>query len=108
VADAGLHAALAIGPRKQISPAEAIALSACGAVLLRDGEGVAKGNGSDVLGGPLEALGWLVRGLPDGLRAGEIVTTGTLTTALPIKRGQRWTHRSSGPVALETVELTFT
>jgi 2-keto-4-pentenoate hydratase len=108
VADAGLHAALAIGPRQKITAAEAIALSACGAVLLRDGEAVAEGNGKDVLGGPLEALGWLLRGLPEGLRAGDIVTTGTLTTAVPVKRGQRWTHRSSGPVALGTVELSFT
>jgi 2-keto-4-pentenoate hydratase len=84
VADAGLHAALAFGPRKKITPSEAIALSACSAVLLRDGVRVAAGDGSEVLGGPLEALGWLLRGLPEGLRAGEMVTTGTLTTALPV------------------------
>ena len=108
VADAGLHAALAIGTRLKIDATEAIALSACSAVLLCDGERVAEGDGRSVLGGPVEALSWLLRGLPHGLRAGEMVTTGTLTTAQPVLRGQRWTHRSAGPVALGAVELTFT
>jgi 2-oxo-3-hexenedioate decarboxylase len=108
VADAGLHAALVIGPRREITAAEAVALSAYECILLCDGTPVASGRGTNVLGGPLEALGWLLRDLPDGLRAGELVTTGTLTPAMPVQRGQTWTHRSSGSVTLETAELSFT
>lgn len=108
VADAGLHAALAIGPRLEITAAEATALSACECVLLCNGRAVATGRGTSVLGGPLEALGWLLRDLPDGLRAGEFVTTGTLTPAMPIQQGQTWTHSSSGSVTLQTAELSFT
>ena len=66
---------------------------------------VATGRGSDVLGGPLDALHWLLLGLPGGLRAGEIVTTGTLTQALPVEPGQRWRHRLTAPIALGPVEL---
>ena len=108
VADAGLHAALAIGPRLEINAADAVGLSACECVLLCDGRPVASGRGDNVLGGPVEALGWLLRNLPDGLRAGELITTGTLTPAMPVQRGQIWTHRSSGLVSLGTVELSFT
>jgi 2-keto-4-pentenoate hydratase len=108
VADAGLHAALVIGPRREITAAEAVTLSACECVLLCDGKPVASGRGTNVLGGPLEALGWLLRNLPGGLRSGELVTTGTLTPAMPVQRGQTWTHRSSGPVTLKTAEVSFT
>ena len=108
VADAGLHAALAIGPRLEITAAHAVRLSDCECVLLCDGRPVATGRGSNVLGGPVEALGWLLRDLPTGLRAGELVTTGTLTPAMPVQRGQTWTHRSFGSVTLGTVELRFT
>jgi len=46
-------------------------------------------------GGPLDALRWLLRERPGGLRAGEIVTTGTLTPAAPVEPGQCWEHRIS-------------
>ncbi len=108
VADAGLHAALTIGLRLEINAAEAMMLSACECFLLCNGKPVATGRGTNVLGGPLEALGWLLRDLPEGLRAGELVTTGTLTPAMPVQRGQTWTHRSLGSVTLQTAELTFT
>ena len=60
-----------------------------------------------LLGGPLDALGWLLRELPGGLYAREIVTTGTLTPALPIGPAQRWEHRVSALVAPEPVVLSF-
>ena len=56
---------------------------------------------ADVLDGPLRALGYLLDTLaadpgatPVG--AGEIVTTGTLTDAMPILTGDRWTTRLDG------------
>ena len=105
VADAGVHAALAIGPRTEVTADELRNLAAATCQLLRDGMLTATGNGADVLGGPLDALHWLLRGLPAGIRAGEIVTTGTLTQAMPLQPGQHWEHRLSASIALEPVHL---
>jgi 2-oxo-3-hexenedioate decarboxylase len=105
VADGGLHAALAIGPR---TPANARALQGLAAVrceLLRDGALVETGRGADVLGGPLHALKWVLRELPGGVRAGEIVTTGTLTRAVPIAPGEVWEHRLGAEIGVEPVTL---
>ncbi|KAJ9628036.1 hypothetical protein H2203_003257 [Taxawa tesnikishii (nom. ined.)] len=59
---------------------------------------VAEGCGSDVLGSPLTALRHLVELVARSpfnprLAAGEIVTTGTVTEALPIKSGESWSTR---------------
>ena len=107
VADAGLHAALAIGARTEIDAAAVKGLATASCDLICDGVLVASGCGTDVLGGPLDALCWLVRALPDGLQAGEVVTTGTLTQAFPVETGQRWQHRLTAGIALEPVELAF-
>ena len=45
--------------------------------------------------------------LPGGLCAGEIVTTGTLTPAVPVEPGQCWEHRISALIALEPVMLSL-
>jgi len=54
----------------------------------------AAGGGAQVLGSPIKALGYLVRELArfggEPLRAGEFVTTGTLTQALPAVAGELW------------------
>lgn len=107
IADGGLHAALAIGPRRKLTPDQVSRLSAHECELMCDGETVTHGRGSDVLGGPLQAVDWLLRGLPHGLMSGEIITTGTLTRAEPVQRGQRWAHRAIGPFALGSVEVMF-
>jgi 2-oxo-3-hexenedioate decarboxylase len=54
-----------------------------------------------VLGSPLLALGHVVELLADlpghpSLEASEIVTTGTLTAALPVATGQTWSTRFEG------------
>jgi 2-oxo-3-hexenedioate decarboxylase len=105
VADAGVHAALAIGQRTRVNADVVWSLGAATCQLLLDGVLSATGSGVDVLGGPLDALHWLLKGLPDGLRAGEIVTTGTLTQAMPLQPGQRWEHRPSASIELEPVQL---
>ncbi|WP_348608699.1 2-keto-4-pentenoate hydratase [Halobaculum rarum] len=54
------------------------------AVTLRvDGERVDSGVGADVLGHPLAALAWLADAV-DGLPAGTLVTTGSLTEPVPV------------------------
>jgi 2-oxo-3-hexenedioate decarboxylase len=105
VVDAGVHAALAIGPRAAVGPNEVRSLETATCHLLLDGVVRASGRGADVLGGPLDALCWLLKGLPDGVRAGDIVTTGTLTEAMPLQPGQRWEHRLMGSIELEPVRL---
>ncbi len=69
---------------------------------------VARGRGCDALGGPVEAVSWLlrVRGV-EGLRAGAIVTTGTLTAALPVAPGESWRWNSTGRAALGQVQVSL-
>ena len=62
------------------------------------------GRSENVLGGPVSALrhlvGLLARDVINPpLAAGEIVTTGTLTRAMPVKSGETWT------TALERIRL---
>lgn len=71
-----------------------------------------RGVGSNALDHPALALAFLVDILAkqpqfDALAAGEIITTGTLTAALPIAPGETWTSEISGvPVAPLTVKFT--
>ena len=91
----------------------------CTIDLYRDGELVDSGVGSNVLdNGPLAALGHLVAllaaaaggdgcGKNEPLEAGEIVTTGTVTRAWPVRRGERWETRVRG-IGLEGARIRFT
>lgn len=109
VADFGLHRALHVGePSRETGSLEKLAVS-----LSRDGEPVASGAGKDVLGGPLRALDWLVElldGEPHapGLEPGEIVTTGTMTGALPVAPGETWEATVLSGALLGGLTLTFT
>ena len=105
IADGGLHGRYVIGPRFRVEPGTkrelAGQLSSFTITLLRDGEPAAQGGGDLVLGSPLNALHHLIQvleSLPDHprLEAGELITTGTLTTALPIAPGQTWSTRIEG------------
>ena len=64
-----------------------------------------------MLGGPLHALGHLVKVLRDqrafaAIGAGGIVTTGTITDAHAVSPGQRWRSTYDGaPLAGITVEF---
>ncbi|MFM7345275.1 MAG: 2-keto-4-pentenoate hydratase [Tagaea sp.] len=77
VADMGSNGALIVGPpaknwrRKDLAKV-AVTMKAGGKL-------VGKGKGADVLGHPLDALAWLADNppSPEGLKAGEVVTTGT-------------------------------
>lgn len=76
-------------------------------VLEIDGVPKRHGSGRDVMGDPLLPLHWLTETLRRrrrGLATGEMVSTGSCTGMLPIRRGQRITARF-GPNA--RVEIVF-
>jgi 2-keto-4-pentenoate hydratase len=69
--------------------------------LYRNGAPAREGGGDLVLGSPLNALAHAIRlldSLPnhEPIEAGEIVTTGTLTDAMPIAPGETWSTRLYG------------
>jgi len=105
VADGGLHGRYVVGPRLPVEESGrgelAERLAGFGAVLLKDGAPVAEGGGGLVLGSPIAVLAHLVEvlaGLPDHppLEGGELVTTGTLTAAVPVAPGETWETRLEG------------
>ena len=114
VAAFGLHGALLIGPRHSIAAyAEdwSRTLSTFEIDLKHDGTVVDHGCATNVLGGPLNALRHLVDILVRDqvnppLAAGEIVTTGTLTRALPVSAGETWTTELTG-VGLNGICVRF-
>jgi len=114
IAANGLHGALLIGPRhtvgsdvtqwQRVLPNFAIDL-------LCDGKVTDRGHSTNVLDGPVSALrhfvGLLARDpVNPPLAAGEIVTTGTLTRAMPVKAGEIWSTALQG-IALDGIKLRF-
>jgi 2-keto-4-pentenoate hydratase len=114
IAANGLHGALLIGRRHPFAPHAAEwqrTLSVFEIDLSCDGQLVDRGQAGNVLDGPLWALRHLVQLLADDplnppLAAGEIVSTGTLTKAMPIVPGQVWTATPSG-IALDEIQVGF-
>jgi 2-oxo-3-hexenedioate decarboxylase len=115
VAGFGLHRALFIGPRQgvQTSPEGWLAaLSSFEIELLCNGDVAARGHARNVLDGPLQTLRHLMNILQSDpanppLAAGEIVTAGTLTDAILISRGERWSTALKG-IGLGGISLDFT
>jgi 2-oxo-3-hexenedioate decarboxylase len=116
IAANGLHGALMIGPRHRIADCSAdewmTTLKGFEIRLYKDGTFIDRGTAMSVLDGPLSALVHLVRLLDRDphnpqLRAGEVVTTGTVTRAFPVAAGQTWTTEISG-IALDPLSVTFT
>ena len=106
-----MHASLWIGPRlpaTRFTPGMLAGFS-----ITLEGPGTRlEGRGSDVLDSPLHAALHLVAhtaALPGAhpIRAGEVVTTGTLTDAVPVARGQRWRTTLKG-LPLPGLDLTLT
>ena len=113
-ADNGLHGRLVVGTQIPVAGIDGLAeqLPAVEVALSRAGVVVDRGVGANVLGSPLESLGYLVGILskqPEAppLCAGEVVTTGVLTDAHPVKPGEVWTTAFEGlPLHGLTVEFS--
>ena len=98
-ADNGLHGRLVIGAPLALHGLEA--LPTAQAKLFKGDRLVDQGVGANVLGGPLTALAFLVDLLKKQpaappLRAGEIISTGTLTDAHPVAPGETWRTEVTG------------
>jgi 2-oxo-3-hexenedioate decarboxylase len=108
------HAALLVGPRHTIG-ADAgewlRALTRFEVELSCNGKLMDKGHALNVLEGPISTIRYVMELLahdPDNppLAAGEIVSTGTLTRALPVQARETWTTTLKG-IALESATLRF-
>jgi 2-keto-4-pentenoate hydratase len=105
IADCSANGALILGPTTE--DWRGIDLAAAPVAMRIDGVTVGSGTGADVYGHPLDALTWLVGLLSRtgvGLRAGQVVTTGTCTGAVPLPPGST-AHADHGP--LGTAEVTL-
>lgn len=100
VASLGLHAALVIGEQRQVTPQLIPMLLDClprfRVGVLKNGEFVEEGSGKNSLRSPaacLAELGAAVqrRSPTEPLRAGEIISSGTLTAGHPAQAGDVWT-----------------
>jgi len=104
----GMHGRLVVGEALPLSPVLAGALPGAQVALMKEGRVVDRGAGSNVLDGPVQALGHLVGMLAgnERLRGGEIVSTGTLTDAYPVAPGETWSTAFSA-LPLPGLSVTF-
>lgn len=114
VADWALHGTLLIGPPQPLSELQGdpiATLESFSLTLSCDGRIIETGKGENVLGSPLAAIAHLVSVLNRQtdhapLEAGEIVTTGTITTAQSLCVGQNWRSDLQG-IALPGLSVEF-
>ena len=116
VADFALHWRLVVGTPHVVRAGEiadlAVQLRDCRVSLRRGDALVDRGVGANALGHPAAALAHLADVLARQpqlapLDAGEVITTGTLTAAMPIAPGETWSSEYAGlPVAGLTVRFT--
>ena len=116
-ADFSLHWRLVVGTPVQATvdslTALAQQLGECTITLSKNGAVMDQGKGSNALDHPALALAFLADILAtqpvfDPLTAGEIITTGTLTNALPVAPGETWQSRYEGLRGVEGLTLGFT
>ena len=104
VADCALHGMLLIGPSipiEKLGSDPVDALESISVNLLRENKLIETGSGSNVLGNPFAAVVHLVSVLGkqldhEPLKAGEIVSTGTITTAQSVSAGETWRSEIRG------------
>ena len=107
VADNGCHGALVLGAG--VADWRGLDLAAVATELWMNGERVGTGAGDKVLGHPLRALAWLANhraAQGEGLRGGDIVSTGSTCDALGWAHAGDRAEARFGP--LGAVEVTFT
>ena len=111
----GLHGRLAVGTRMPVTDANRTALAAAlptfEVTLSRGRTVIEKGVGANVLGSPARALAYLrdvlaTQPWAPPLAAGEIVTTGTITDAQPIRAGETW-HATFRALPLRAITATI-
>ena len=114
-ADSALHGLLIVGRWRSISPADlgnlADTLRDARVTLSRGASLVAEGRGGNALDHPASALGFLAEVLSrradaPPLASGEIISTGTLTDAFPVKAGETWSTAWSTS-ALDGLAIDF-
>ena len=111
----GLHGAYLCGPRRHLRDEDPAmlrtALQTFQIELARDGVKIDVGHGANVLDSPLSALRHAIEAMAndpntDPISAGEVVTTGTVTRAFPVKQGETWSTTVSG-LRLDGMQVTF-
>lgn len=115
-ADFSFHWRLVVGAPVAVTGEDHAALSArlrdCKVALARDGMVLARGVGANALDHPLLPIAFVADMLARQptfapLAAGEIITTGTLTAALPVRAGETWTSTYDGlPLAGLTLHFS--
>ena len=115
IADWGMHGRLLVGKPQAVDTLGADlqeALAAFTLALSCDGKLRETGKGANVLGNPLQAVVHLIKVLASqlphqSLQAGELVTTGTVTSAYSVQAGQIWQTDVKG-IALPGLSVAFT
>jgi 2-oxo-3-hexenedioate decarboxylase len=114
VAAFGFHAGLVVGDWQRLDPARnaalAVQLAEFTLKLLKDGELVEEGGGANVLRSPALCLGELATAIgrqagAEPLAAGELVSSGTLTTPQLLHPGEEWRAQVAG---IDLPPLTLT
>jgi len=114
VAAYGLHAALVVGEPRRIDAADIPSLleqlPGFKLKLSKNGELVEEGSGKNALRSPALCLAELAAAIArrpddDPLAGGELISSGTLTTSVPIRAGETWRADASG---LDLAPLTLT
>jgi 2-oxo-3-hexenedioate decarboxylase len=111
VAAFGFHTALVVGPRRAVTPEDAGALATFTLRLSKNGVLVEEGAGKAALRSPALCLGELAsaiarQSVTAPLAAGDLVSTGTLTTPQPIAAGEAWTAEVEG-LTLDAMTVTL-
>ena len=113
IAAFGLHGALVVGEKIPVAGKSGLVekLRSFRIALSRNGVVQDRGSGANVFGSPLLALRHFLALLATQpgfapLAPGEIVTTGTLTAALPVMAGETWSTAFEG-IEVAELELRF-
>lgn len=114
IANSALHGTLIVGPPRPVAEVASDVVAALESFTLSlacNGKEREVGRGTNVLGSPLLAVAHLVSVLakqPDyaPLKAGELVTTGTITAAYDIRPGETWRSDLKG-IALPGLAVDF-
>ncbi|MBI3916935.1 MAG: fumarylacetoacetate hydrolase family protein [Betaproteobacteria bacterium] len=116
-ADFSFHWRLVVGTPVAVRQDDITALAAqlrdCKVALSREQLVLTRGVGANALNHPALALTFLADILArqpqfEALAPGEIITTGTLTTAMPIKAGETWSSTYAGLSGVTGLALKFT